>query len=331
MYSRYFNHNQGVPLRYFLFAVLLQLVLQLMMNNSRVADTHHQSLRDTFGPPSVSHCKTKAVATGAVPTLQALASTATFKPTLESLYQKYGKEISNYRPTMREWCEKTDSCKFGDYEAEMLYMLVREHKPQNIFEMAPNRGYSSHWILHALHLNDATSKLHSFDIHDTSTGLMDPDYKDRWVFTLGDYSELYDEGKLPMDKFDFLFVDALHEPEFARGYCQRLFANHQRPNTVVAIHDIVASPSGGGRESEEVYKYLAMANNARNVFTYSRFAMPNSLYNPQTKTVLPSINKIRSDMGIIPDCGTPENCAKHDQGHLYFENNDAPTIFFTLN
>ena len=232
---------------------------------------------------------------------------------------------------MRKWCEKTDWCKFGDYEAEMLYMLIWEHKPQKVFKMAPNRGYSSHWILHALHLNDDTSELHSFDIHDTSTKHMDPKYEPQWVFTLGDYSELYNEGKLDMDVYDFLFVDALHKPEFARGYCQRLFANHKRPDTEVAIHDIVADPSGGGRESEEVYKYLAMANNARNVFTYSRFAMPNSLYTPQTKTVLPKINKIRSNLGIIPDCGDPENCAKHDQGFLYFENNNAPTIFFTLN
>lgn len=288
------------------------------------------SMRDYSVPASVIP-NLQANATGAVPTLQALASSTTFLSQLESLYQKYGKEIADYRPTMRKWCEKSNSCKFGDYEAEMLYMLVREHKPQNVFEMAPNKGYSSHWILHALHLNDNTSKLYSFDIHDNSIKHMDPEYKARWVFTLGDYSKLYDAGKLRMEWFDFLFIDALHEPEFARGYCQRLFANHRRPNTVVAIHDIVADPKGGGRESEEVYKYLAMAGNARNVFTYSRFAMPNSLYAPQTKTVLPKINKIRSNLGIIPDCGSPKNCARHDQGYMYFKNNDAPTIFFTLN
>ncbi|VEU43423.1 unnamed protein product [Pseudo-nitzschia multistriata] len=341
MKSRESIPNQSILLRYFISAVSVQVVLQLIYIDFRISSTlthnifhsapdetsaNHTSLRDVSGQVGVSHHDT-----GAIPTIEALASTTTFSSTLGNLYMKYGKEIADYRPIMRKWCEETKSCKFGDYEVEMLYMLVREHKPQNVFEMAPNRGYSSHWILHALHLNDATSKLHSFDIHDTSTKFMSPDYQARWVFTLGDYSELYDEGKLEMDGYDFLFVDALHEPEFARGYCQRLFANHIRPNTVVAIHDIVADSSGRGRESEEVYKYLAMANNARNVFTYSRFAMPNSLYAPQTDIVLPKINKIRSDLGIIPDCGTPENCAKHDQGFMYFENNDAPTIFFTLN
>ena len=281
----------------------------------------------TYGPLTAAQkSNTKVV----MPYMKRLSNHDTFIDQLDELYHKYGAEIAAYRPKMRKWCEVTKSCKFGDYEAEMLYMLVREHKPQNVFEMAPNKGYSSHWILKALHLNDNTSKLHSFDIHARSVPHMDETYKPRWVFTLGDYANLYDEGKLDMDKFDFIFIDALHETEFARGYCRRLLANHKRKNTVVAIHDIVADTQGGGRESEEVYKYLAMAGNAQNVFTMSRFAMPNNLYTPQTKKVLPIINHIRADMGIVKPCADAR-CASHDHDYLYFENNDAPTIFFTLN
>ena len=132
-----------------------------------------------------------------------------------------------------------------------------------------------------------------------------------------------------MDKFDFIFVDALHETDFARWYCRRLFANHKRKSTVVAIHDIVANKDGGGRESAEVYKYLAMAGNAQNVFTFSRFAMPNLLYKPQTQKILPLVNQIRADMGIVKPCG--KECGRHNHDLLYFDNNDAPTIFFTLN
>jgi len=266
-----------------------------------------------------------------MPYMRNLANEEMFLSTLVELYRKYGAEIAAYRPEMRIWCKASKSCKFGDYEAEMLYMLVRERKPQNVFEMAPNKGYSSHWILKALHLNDNTSQLHSFDIHDNSVSRMDEKFKSRWIFTLGDYANLYDNGELDMDKFDFLFVDALHEPEFARGYCRRLFANHKRTNTVVAIHDIVADESGGGRESEEVYKYLATAGNARNVFTMSRYAMPNSLYRPQTDQVLPVLNQVRVETGIVRPCADAKECARHDHDYLYFENNDAPTIFFTLN
>jgi len=261
--------------------------------------------------------------------MRLLSNPNTFSDEYARLYNKYGAEIAEYRPVMRKWCQTTKSCKFGDYEAEMLYMLVREHKPENVFEMAPNRGYSSHWILKALHLNDSTAKLHSFDIHKASVGFMNEEFKARWVFTLGDYSKLHDEGKLDMDKFDFLFIDALHEPEFARGYCKRLFDSHKKKSTVVAIHDIVANTMGGGRESEEVYKYLAFAGNAQNVFSVSRFVMPNSLYKPQTKKVLPRINTIRANKGIVKPCTS--DCDRWDHDYLYFENNDAPTIFFTLN
>ena len=80
-----------------------------------------------------------------------LSTEPMFFSALQDLYYKYGSEIAELRPAMKSWCEITKSCKFTDYEAEMLYMLIREYKPQNVFEMAPNRGYSSHWILHALH------------------------------------------------------------------------------------------------------------------------------------------------------------------------------------
>ena len=270
--------------------------------------------------------------TGSAPAslMQKLSSANDFYPTLEVLYHKYGAEIAAYRPIMRNWCQKTNSCKYTDYEVEMLYMMIRERKPSHVFEMAPNKGYSSHWILHALHNNDKTSKLQSFDIHDTSVQLMDEKYKSRWEFSLGDYAKLYDDGKLDMEQFDFIFVDALHEEEFARGYCERLFSHLQRKNVAVAIHDIVADPDGGGKSSE-VYKYLAFANNARNVFTMSQFAMPNSLYEKKAKEIVPKLNKMRAGLGIVKQCTKGDNCDDVLHDYLYFKQNDAPTIFFELN
>lgn len=259
-----------------------------------------------------------------------LSSEDSFYPALQTLYGKYGLEIAEFRPKMREWCKQTQSCKYTDYEAEMLYMLIREHKPQKVFEMAPNRGFSSHWILHALHKNDVTSKLYSFDIHDTSVSLMDDRMRPRWVFTLGDYAKLYDEGNLNMEKFDFVFIDALHQEEFARGYCKRLLSTLKR-KAIVAIHDIVADRNGGGRESSEVYKYLAFANNAHNVFTMSHYAMPNSLYNSKSSEIIPALNKMRADIGIVTSCDEDSSCKKIMHDPLFFENNDAPTIFFELN
>jgi len=227
---------------------------------------------------------------------------------------------------MHEWCTKSNSCKFCDYEAEMLYMLVREHKPQRVFEMAPNLGYSTHWILHALHKNDETSELHSYDIHSKSTQFMSEEYESRWRFTLGDYATLYDSGELVMDEYDFIFIDALHTPEFSRGHCKRILANHKR-KAFVAIHDIVDS-DGDGRESSEVYKHMAMNNHITNVFTMASEYIPNFVH--PIDGIVSKINQVRVKHGIIKPC-MPDNCHKAGHDTLFIAVNNAPTIFFQIN
>ena len=107
-------------------------------------------------------------------------------------------------------------------------MLVRHTKPQRVFEMAPNKGFSTHWILKALSLNNDTSTLHSFDIHNTSLRYMTDEFQEKWTFTLGDYQDLLETKQLDMKGFDFIFIDALHTEEFSRGYCRKLLLPHTR-------------------------------------------------------------------------------------------------------
>lgn len=277
-------------------------------------------------PQHVSE-KTPSLGVAAKTTMQLLSQPQTFFPTVTALYERYGKEIAAFRPEMRAWCQKTDSCKFCDYEAEMLYLLVRDTKPQKVFEMAPNRGYSSHWILKALTMNDETSKLHSFDIHDNSVKYMTERFHRRWTFTKGDYAALLRTGELQLAGFDFLFIDALHEEEFSRGYCRDILDAH-RERAVVAIHDIVANKLGGGRESAEVYKWMAYATHkVRSVFTMSPFVAPNMNF-PMVDYV-EKLNELRVRMGIIVPCAPTCNDSRHDV--LYFEQGDSPAIFFELN
>jgi hypothetical protein len=153
------------------------------------------------------------------------------------------------------------------------------------------------------------------------------EFQEKWTFTLGDYQDLLETKQLDMKGFDFIFIDALHTEEFSRGYCRKLLLPHT-DQAVVAIHDIVADPDGGGRESSEVYKYIAFAPNIRNVFTMSRFGMPNILH--PIPNAVEQVHKIRASHGIVQPCdGNGCRQAIHDP--LYFENNDAPTLFFQLN
>ena len=96
-----------------------------------------------------------------------LSRSDTLIATLERLYAQYGGEIREVREEMTAWCAVTQSCKFCDLEIEMLYMLVREWRPASMFEMAPDHGYSTRWILRAMRRNHFGT-LHSFDIKNDS-------------------------------------------------------------------------------------------------------------------------------------------------------------------
>jgi predicted O-methyltransferase YrrM len=302
---------------------LISFVTMYALNSSKFLSL---ILADSFSnfveiPASPSHD---------VSILKALSNPATFLHTVKRLYNQYGSEIRSYRPVMRKWCQVTHNCKFTDFEVEMLYMILRETKPQRVFEMAPNKGFSTHWILEALTQNDKSSTLYSYDVHNASLKFMkNPKFQERWIFTQGDYRDLLKSGELRMDKFDFIFIDALHNEEFSRGYCRNLLLPLQQ-QAVVAIHDIVADEFGGGRESAEVYKYMAFSPNVKNVFTMSRFGMP-SILSP-VENAVKLVHEIRASHGIVKPCNLATNdCKEAVYDPLYFVNNDAPTLFFQLN
>jgi len=123
---------------------------------------------------------------------------------------------------------------FDDIEAEVTYLLVRAFRPATVVEIAPDRGWSTSWLLSALRDN-GTGHLYSYDVFDYSTRAVPRDLASgRWTFTLGDVT-------LPPDCFppsiDFLFLDAAHSAPFARWYLRQLLPR-LRPGTPVAIHDI---------------------------------------------------------------------------------------------
>jgi len=217
---------------------------------------------------------------------------------------------------MRVWCERVKSCKFCDVEAEMLYMLVRKWRPNNVFEMAPNRGYSSHFILYALAANEH-GMLHSFDIHNGSRRGMHTSLRPRWNLTVMDVREAVPTaaaGAQFMRSYDFIFIDALHTNAFSSWYTRALLSHAVECDTPVMIHDVVADADGGGRESLPVFQYMAFASALRHAFTMHPMHAPT----PHARLSDPSgIDAARAAAGI--------------QGpQKYFTNKESPTVFFTL-
>jgi predicted O-methyltransferase YrrM len=144
---------------------------------------------------------------------------------------------------------------FDDIEAEVTYLLVRAFRPASVVEIAPDRGWSTTWLLTALRDNGA-GQLHSFDVFDYCTRAVPRDLADgRWTFTLGDVTQ--PPSRLP-PAIDYLFLDAAHSAPFARWYLSELLPR-LRTGTPVCIHDIFPPPERLDRfgEAGVVQEWLA--------------------------------------------------------------------------
>lgn len=101
-----------------------------------------------------------------------------FDPTtarrLRTLWEKYADELSNLSSRLAIKFQEINgsglSAAFGDLEGELLYILVRELKPDLIFEISPNSGYSTNYILAALTRNEK-GRVESFEIIEAFNGV----------------------------------------------------------------------------------------------------------------------------------------------------------------
>ena len=154
---------------------------------------------------------------------------------------------------------------FDDIEAEVTYLLVRAFRPATIVEIAPDRGWSTTWLLAALR-DSGSGHLHSYDVFDYSTRAVPRDLAEgRWTFTLGDVTQPPD--RLPAT-IDFLFLDAAHSAPFAQWYLGQLLPRLQ-PGSPVAIHDIVPSVDQIDRVGEAGLVQEWLAQHGRPYFTAS--------------------------------------------------------------
>jgi predicted O-methyltransferase YrrM len=142
-----------------------------------------------------------------------------------------------------------------DIEAEIVYLLVRELARPAVVEIAPDRGWSTTWLLAALRDNGA-GHLYSYDIFDHSTRAVPQALAaGRWTFVLGDVTRRLD--RLP-PKIDYLFLDCAHSAGFARWYIEELFPR-LAPGTPVSVHDIFhqAEPTDRFGEARVLRDWLA--------------------------------------------------------------------------
>jgi predicted O-methyltransferase YrrM len=160
--------------------------------------------------------------------------------TVDSLVQLYTKHQDGLRAARSEQREfrRSRSAEFraqlDDVEAEITYLLVREHAPANVVEIGTFHGWSTSWILRALRDN-GSGRLWSFDIVDNVVrNIPDELSADRWTFTRGDVRQ--NLAALP-DPVDYLFIDAAHNASFAKWFIGDLFPAVPA-GIPVSVHDV---------------------------------------------------------------------------------------------
>lgn len=187
------------------------------------------------------------------------------------LYRTYASDLEQVREQQRKLLTPPASMKaqLDDIEAEITYLLLRDSRPETVVEIGTFHGWSTTWILRALHDN-GTGHLHSYDITDNVLrNVPEPLSQGRWTFTQGDARENLE--KFP-ETTDFLFIDAAHSARFARWYIQHLFPR-MTPGIPVCVHDVfhgrLALPF---TEGAVVLRWLAEQENS--YFTASRAREP---------------------------------------------------------
>lgn len=161
--------------------------------------------------------------------------------------------------------------KLDDLEAEITYLLIREFRPITVVEIAPDRGWSSTWILRALRDNGAGA-LYSYDLYDHATRTIPAELATgRWTFIRGDVTRNLE--RLP-GSIDYLFLDAAHTAEFARWYIEHLFPR-LGSGTLVGVHDVFhRSDPGRFPEGPVLVEWLERREGGTSYFTASPAKAP---------------------------------------------------------
>ena len=272
-----------------------------------------------------------------------------------TLYKKYAGDLQRVRATAKVWLNNILQLgctgQYDDIEAEIQYIRLRELQPKRTLEMSCRCGWSTFWLLSALHDNyhytthsgtEAAPELWSYDIVPDVLSLPMPEnLKQFWKFTVGDAREtlmkINVDGEPP--QFDYLFIDSDHSQTFARDYTDYLLESQKGQFLSGSIHDVYPHRGTGewgpSPEGIVVLEWLAFMPGIQSshVFTVSAGSAHGLHY---------ALLKLRRDLGIAP-LGVLDDLVRH-QGHpinkkfqLDVErgggNHDiapSPTLFFDI-
>lgn len=154
------------------------------------------------------------------------------------LYNEFGKDLLAIKPQMAALYKTLSNPMFDDVELEIMYMLIRKHRPVSVVEVSAGCGWSTSWILSALRDNhigrlvsceftDYAAKHIPLEIHDN-----------RLEFLVGDVRTMSD--KFPKH-IDFLLEDSAHDDKFNKWFADEFYPR-MNTNSVLCVHDVFMLP-----------------------------------------------------------------------------------------
>jgi predicted O-methyltransferase YrrM len=161
------------------------------------------------------------------------------------LFGKYDRELRQAAYCLRKQFHAMQrlghGATFGDVEGELVYILIRETRPEVVFEISPHAGWSTNYVLAALTAN-RKGTLHSFEILPEIKGVPTEQVirrnqwhqwdQNRLVVHIGDARQAIFDVNGPVN---FLLLDSCHEDWFAKWYIEAVFPRVSGP---VIIQDI---------------------------------------------------------------------------------------------
>lgn len=166
---------------------------------------------------------------------------------LVALWRKYRDELAEFADAYvgkyRGTTEAGFEAVFGDVEGELLYILVRELKPELVYEISPNSGSSTNYLLAAVTRN-GTGRIEGFEIEPSFNGVPTREVIaahqiamcdfSRYNLNIGDARDTVVE-RLAKESPDFCLIDSWHVDVFAEFYVHKLIP---RVRGTLVVQDI---------------------------------------------------------------------------------------------
>ena len=164
---------------------------------------------------------------------------------LIGLYEKYDAELRRVCGGLRRqyhlMLQRGHKVGFGDVEGEIVYLLLRETRPEVVFEISSAAGWSTNYVLAALTANQR-GVCHSFELcrairgRPTERVIRSNQFpawdQHRLVIHLGDAQATASDVN---GTIGFLLLDGRHTADFAQWYIHELFP---RVDGLVVVQDI---------------------------------------------------------------------------------------------